>query len=654
MLVTVLLATAACSDDDSSPPPSLPTFSSGASASTEENVTTQVVYTAVAQAVGVVSYAITGGADAASFVIDAASGDVRFASPPDFEAPSDADANNVYEITITASTSGVSSARNVSITVNNVIESAFLETTGIRFDGMATSIAGTQRSDLAGTSIAAIGDINADGFGEILIGAPANDDETGAAYVVFGSTTTGVVEGTVDLDSLALGGEIITLVGNEAESLANLGSQFGTAVAGGGDVNADGIADVIIGAPGQDLDPLTQDSGAVFIFYGDDLTTDLDGMLTSGVDGVQLGGDPAISSTKLGVAVAFVSDLNADGNDELLIADENDAFLVFGDALPVAAGAATDLPTLIAAGAVVRFDRTGVGSGVTSIASAGDVDGDGLDDVLIGVAGADASGAVDSGQTFLVLGSAIVADADRVIELATIDTAGVGVRFDGFLVNGLSGISVAGAGDIDGDGENEILIGAPGLRGGPFIAGQAYVIFSGAVQAELASGDGIIALDEIDTLAQGIVIEGFDGGGNGGAPVVGAGDVDGDGVTDVLIAAPFAEVGGIANVGETFLLSGADLMAAPARRFDVGAVGILNNDSVRIEGENEDDFAGSALSSADDINNDGNADILIGAPSFAAGFPATRGGAVYAVSGETVRDEAENQDGVIMLSDVNP
>ena len=336
----------------------------------------------------------------------------------------------------------------------------------------------------SGRSVSA-GDINGDGYDDVIIGAWGADSNEyyamGSTYVVFGrSDGSNGLSGTIDLSELD-GSDGFRIDGENANDKSGLSVSAG-------DVNGDGYDDIIIGAWGAEPNvgnfPHYYDSGSTYVVFGKegrfDATIELSDIVASdGSDGFRINGESASDGS--GFSVSSAGDINGDGYDDIIIGaryagpngDESGAsYVVFGND-DDAFAATMNLSELDGSdGFRINGESARDGSGY-SVSSAGDFNGDGYDDVIIGARYADPNG-YDSGSTYVVFGKE--SGFSRVIELSELD-GGDGFRIDGENTGDQSGRSVSSAGDVNGDGYDDIIIGAPRTDG---VAGYSYVIYGHA------------------------------------------------------------------------------------------------------------------------------------------------------------------------------
>jgi hypothetical protein len=394
----------------------------------------------------------------------------------------------------------------------------------VRVDGVAGA-------DQAGFSVANAGDVNGDGRLDALVGAPlANANgraDSGSAYVVFGQATTTVI------DLAALGTQGYRIDG------ASTGDYAGHSVENAGDVNGDGRPDALVGAPEVDNNGRAN-SGTAYVVFGKATTAAID-LNALGTQGYRI--DGASAGDQTGVRVGSAGDVNSDGRPDALVAanatddngrtDSGGVYVVFGKATTTA----IDLNALGTQGYRIdgagAYDQTG-----DAVANAGDVNGDGRPDALVGAPLTDNNSRADSGSHYVVFGKATT----TTIDLNALGTQGY--RIDGAGAGDLAGYAVANAGDVNGDGRPDALVGAPRAdNNGRTNSGSSYVVFGKTTTTT-------IDLNAFGT--QGYRVDGAAADGESGSALAGAGDVDGDGRPDILFGAPLADNNGRTDSGSAY------------------------------------------------------------------------------------------------------
>lgn len=382
------------------------------------------------------------------------------------------------------------------------------------------------------------------------------------------------------------------------------GDKSGRSVSSAGDINGDGIDDLIIGAANAEPGG-NNDAGSNYVVFGSDsgFASFFDLSDINDLNGLVLNGVATFDSS--GFSVSSAGDFNGDGIDDLIIgaygANNNagSSYVVFGSnngfANPFDLGNINGNNGFTING-VVFNDRSGV-----SVSSAGDINGDGIDDLIIGASGADPGGNSYAGSSYVVFGSQV--SLPNPFNLGSLNGN------NGFIINGVaeldqSGFAVSSAGDVNGDGIDDLLIGArDGDSGNGDDAGSSYVVFGSVSQFvspfELSSING----------TNGFTLYGAAAADHAGYAVSSAGDVNGDGIDDIIIGARFADPGGLNDAGSSYVVFGSD--SSLSHPFELGSINGTNG--FTINGASAGDNLGRSVSSAGDVNGDGIGDLIIGA-----------------------------------------
>jgi len=464
------------------------------------------------------------------------------------------------------------------------------------------AISGANSRDFAGARVAGAGDINGDGFDDIVVGAAGADPDgkanAGAAYVVFGSDQG--FPATLSLSALD-GSNGFLLKGISQFDLTGIG------VARAGDVNGDGIDDVMIGARGANPNDFP-DAGQIYVVFGTDqgFPAELELSALDGSNGFVLRGFGEIA--RFGFAVARAGDVNDDGFDDIIIgakeADSNglrntgQSYVLFG----------TDqgFPAVLEASMLDGndgFTINGVNPGDSSgysVAGAGDINGDGIDDFMIGARNADPNGKIGAGQAYVVFGTNL--GFPPTLELSTLDGS------NGFALNGVkgddrTGQSVDGAGDVNGDGIDDVIIGAlTADSNGKVDSGRCYVVFGahGGFPAALE----LSALDGTNGFALN-AINAFD---RIGYSVAGIGDTNNDGIDDIIVGGNGADPKLRTDAGQSYVVFGTDGGFPAALELSA----LDGNNGFALNGATAGDGAGWGAR-AGDVNGDSVDDVVVGA-----------------------------------------
>jgi Ca2+-binding RTX toxin-like protein len=465
----------------------------------------------------------------------------------------------------------------------------------------------------AGHSVSTAGDLNGDGIDDFVVSAPYADyGVNGAVYVVFGKT--GNFNPLINLSTLdGTNGFRIT---SETNAVA-----LGCHVDAAGDLNGDGVDDLIIGA--RRSSTAVNNGGAAYVVFGQTtpFAAELSVASLDGSNGFQIDGFQALG--RLGDSVAGTGDINGDGFDDVAIgmaygdsygSGSGTTFVVFGtDQGHPANLSAADLDG--SNGFTIVGAQPGSRSGC-SVAAAGDVNGDGWNDLLIGARLAAPGGVYRAGEAYLVYGDGDGFGSE--LHLAAL-TGATGMRMSGATAFNYAGSWVSGVGDINGDGLADFAVGAVSVATSS--AGAAYIVFG--------SDDGLPASLNLEALdgTNGFIVRGLSAGDLTGRASGPAGDLNGDGVDDLVLGARGTSTNG-AQSGSAYVIFGKT--TAFAASFDLATLdGVVG---FELRGVSFSDQAGWSVEGGGDFNNDGVEDLLVGA-AFADPFGNSNAGAAYVIYG---------------------
>ena len=497
--------------------------------------------------------------------------------------------NRQATITVTASDQeerSIAQTFSVIVSANPLIPAIEKSAIQMNDNGGGFVISGVTTDDQSGISVSGAGDVNGDGFDDLIVGANLADSnglsDSGASYVVFGKT---------DGNAVAL-----SEIGGNAGFVLNgvaMGDISGFSVSAAGDVNGDGLDDIIVGAPF--VGPNGSLRGASYLVFG---KTDGNAVELSDIAdnaGFVLNG--VAENDLSGFSVSGAGDVNGDGLDDLIIGtfiannSSRASHVVFGKT----SGDSVELSDIADNAGFLINGSANERSGA-SVSGAGDINGDGLDDIIIGAFQASSNGNTNSGASYVVFGKA---DGGAI----TLGEIGGDDNNDGFVINGVamgdqSGVSVSGAGDINGDGFDDLIVGANLANANN--SGAGYVVFG-------KTDGNAVQLSDIAENA-GFVINGVAAGDQSGISVSGAGDINGDGLDDIIVGAHQADSNDNDNNGAGYLVFGkTDGNDVELSLVEFGINGFV------INGASEGDQSGFSVSGAGDVNGDGFDDLIVGA-----------------------------------------
>ena len=387
---------------------------------------------------------------------------------------------------------------------------------------------GENSYDQFGNCVATAGDVNGDGFSDILVGAYGASSSTGRAYLFQGGGWT-------------LPGAYSWIHPGE-----NLADSYAWSVASAGDVDGDGYTDVLVGAPTY------ANIGRAYLYLGGSGGLSYAASWTA---------DGEASGNRFGHSLASAGDVNGDGYADVVVgspmysSNKGRSYLYLGGPTGLSASASW----AVTGNLYEYFGK--------SVASAGDVNGDGYSDLLVGASGT----GTNTGKAYVYLG-------------VPIGLPGTPSWTASGEVNGNNfGNSVSGAGDVNGDGYSDIVVSA-----------YRYSSFMGKVYLYMGSASGLSSSPSWTSSGDSSPSSYF------GYSVAGAGDVNGDGYSDLLVSAYY-----YGGVGRVYLYPG-------------GASGLSSAYSWTADGEMGSSYFGRQVARAGDVNGDGYSDVIVGAPGYSS------------------------------------
>ena len=543
-----------------------------------------------------------------------------------------------------------------------------LRTSGGNFISGTTGfkVKGSAAGDLLGRSVSSLGDINGDGIDDFIVGAyrthPSGLSDAGEAYVIFGKLGSA---SWMDVDLRTSGGNFISGTTGFKVKGSAAGDLLGRSVSSLGDINGDGIDDFIVGAYGADPNNLDRAGEAYVIFgkgagstWSDIDLRSLDGNFISGITGFKIQGE---TGSWLGGSVSSLGDINGDGIDDFIVgaryADPNglsnagEAYVIFGKG---AGSTWSDIDLRSLDGNFI--------SGITgfkiqggaeddllgySVSNLGDINGDDIADFIVGAYDTAPNNLDRAGEAYVIFGKGSGStwiDLDLRASGGNFISGVTGFKIKGGAAGDWLGNSVSNLCDINGDGIDDLIVGAyPADPNGLGNAGEAYVIFGKGAGSTWSDIDLRSAPDSnFITGTTGFKIQGSAVGDNLGVSVSGLGDVNGDGINDFIIGINGADPNGLSTAGEAIVIFGKDSgstwsdidLRLTQGNFVSGTTGF------KIKGGDADDTLGRSVSNLGDINGDGIDDFIIGG-AYASPNNLTNAGEAYVIFGTCLASNYE-------------
>ncbi len=334
-----------------------------------------------------------------------------------------------------------------------------------------------------GDSVSSAGDVNGDGFDDLLITAPGEFNGYGATYIIFGQNTG--FGASVDVNALdgSNGFSIIGAIdGNDGINIDNVG-----------DFNGDGFDDILLSHISEDYE------SEAYIVFGKEsgFSSEIELLNMQEEDGLRITG---FGYNEEGLSLSKAGDLNGDGIDDVIIGDYSyyggtgASYVVFGSTTGF--GSTFDVENLDGSNGFVIYGNQEDDSSGFSVSGGGDINGDGFGDLLIGAPGVRNNGFYDVGASYVLFGDENGFDAS--FNLQSIDGDN-GIRLLGLDAYHRGGTHVSFAGDVDGDGFDDVLVTSEEAN---YDGGESYLIYGKDYQNDIdilgTPGDDIINVTEND------------------------------------------------------------------------------------------------------------------------------------------------------------
>ncbi|PIZ54139.1 hypothetical protein COY26_00030 [Candidatus Woesearchaeota archaeon CG_4_10_14_0_2_um_filter_33_10] len=436
---------------------------------------------------------------------------------------------------------------------------------------------GSENGDYLGMTTRRAGDFNGDGYTDLVVGSYMSNltgSYRGKVLIFFGNSS---MEETADI---------------EINGTSDNG-YFGYKVDSAGDVNGDGYDDIIIGSPNINISG-SENTGQAHLFFGG---SNVQSSMNADQADIIINGSAA--NDYFGDGISSAGDINGDGYSDVMVgapyASSNgksyngQAYIYLGGTDIKSRMNSSDADIII--NGSDNWDMFGI-----ETASAGDVNGDGYSDVVVGALYSKVNG-IFTGRAFIFYGSNNL--------LSSINSASADVRINGSGFYAMFGWALASAGDVNGDGYSDVIVGSYNNSDNGLGTGQAYIYFGGA------NITGDMDLSHADVTLNGTENESFFGG-----VLSCARDVNGDGYSDVIVGADEADAGGT-DRGQAFVFFGGPDM--------LSSINVTNAD-LTINGSSDEDGMGAGVTYGD-FNKDGYSDVVVGAYGVDAG--GTDRGQVY-------------------------